>query len=125
MIMKLMDVIEEMFNIQMLGKHYKIEFIPYRDDFEYLTKFNGDKVYGNEISNVKNYFFNKLDDPRYERHKKSHWSNTTYKPVEIITRKVGDKYIISFIDSSVMGKLVFTELDSFSSQYHKKFNPKD
>lgn len=113
-----MDIINEM----VYNQQYKIETISYRDDLNDLTKFNGEKLIEIRIKPCINYFYNIIDNRKLEKHL-LHWHRDSHDPVKLIIRKVGDKHIATFHDYAIMFKLIFTELDSFSAQYHKTFNP--
>lgn len=114
--MKLMEIISEMANEQ----QYKIEFISYRPEFDYLTKFNGHRISESRFRWCIGHYRSKIDEQKKEKSLK-YWRGDEYKPIEFIVRKVGDKYIASFHDYSIIGKLIFDNIDNFSSQYHKDY----
>lgn len=112
-----MDIINEIIEDQ-----YNIEFISYGSEFDNLTKLNGHRITENRVRWCMGYYRNKIDNIRKEISKKYRWE---YPPVEVIVRKVGEKHVVSYHGSKILGKLVFTKINSFSIQYHKDFDPKD
>jgi hypothetical protein len=47
------------------------------------------------------------------------------RPLDKIVRKVGDNYVAGFHLGRIEGKLILTKMDSYTSQFHKRFDPKD